>query len=1696
MKSLLPFTKNRTPRGTRGLPKPTFWNRSLSSTIEPLEGRVVPAGVLPGVTFIDFPSEALIGDTITFTVNLAPATTTGYGPYLNLLLDSTGVDGYDGLTLVSATAFGMSLNMNPFSVSGGANSIDGNGATIPTAPYLVADQGVTIDLPFGSFVPGQPSIPVVITAKIHGFADANQPLGFSAFGGFKFGADALNNPGIDPPCVGAVETASVTPVLFTIEKRFLSPEGETVTGPNFIKKFQLDVKIAPGQTITNFELSDFLPNTIAFRAMGTISPASFSTILLPTVGAASNPTTNELTVTWPSVSGTASYQFDVFIPQNDANSSPVLDPTTAASRVLYNDAKAEGDWDPADPADGTSVHVTSDITLQDVAVIARSLAIQKTVAFAPGGDLGAPGLSPGDILEYSLKFQVSDFFAFNNVSILDILPDGLNFQNGLTTTLQVNGNPFTAPAAPIGGVTPITGFNGEEIISFNISGELVNRGFSGNLIGGLVNPSGGFLTGNGDLATEGCIVFRAVVDDRFQINAPSGDFSLDHGDVLTNTATIRGSTLSTATLMPLGVNNVATDSTSAKVTVPVGQLTKSVFSVNGNTTLPSVVSVEPGDLVTFHLEYTLPTSDSDSLVIYDFLPLPIFDANAATAFSYSTPFGTFTPVVTINPGDNKLTFDFNQTTAGNNFPDNYNGSAGHAFDSLASLAGKIDIYFTVPVSYAPFADGLFLTNLAHSDEGTTNNGTIGQNAIVQVKLKEPSVKITKGVIDTDSPREEFTSNIHIPAGVTFTNGLLTGGTINSTNLHPSGLTMLTSGVDGLDSFDKVTFAIVLENVGAGSDGAFDVMINESFPAGFQVPSGGINLQVFDGNGISVGFTNVNGGTGLFGAGIELTDGATGALDPLSPTSGNNIVIVTYCLQVKPRAVACNILPNTATLFNYTNVEGGTDFTSVDVDAVATTTIRCPELTKAIATTSEAHTTFKGGFEQVTIGEIIRYRLEVELPEGITPQLFLTDHLPAGLRYLPGNDTLAVVSNSPMSGVPFGTGNIGSSPVGLPNFIAISGAATGVNDVLFSNLGSLSGIINTDNDANKEFLVIEFNALVENVSSNQAGTMLTNIFDAKTNTVIGSTPIGDASPALVVVVVEPRLFNFGKTAGCSTGDAGDLVPFTLSFTAGNGPFDTAAFNVRVTDFLGTNFIMNTGSVVVKRNGMILTGGFTNNSTTSLEDVTIDRVNPGDNIEVSFNANVSSTVSPCQNIENIADFSYTSLPGSNGTIPNPTGGVTPGAPGSPTGERDGSNGIGGLNDYVGEACTTFSINCATITKSITKTSYSSTGKTQFDPNVTDLGLGEIVAYVITFTLPEGTSLNTVLTDMVPFGAAGELAIIPGSAKVLVIGSGITAGTGPNFAPGSFATTADADGDGFADSATFDFGNLTVSGTTAASRTISMIIKAQVTADPGNTNGKVVPNTATLSTLYGSSTAVVNAEIIRTEKLRPLSITEIADPCDADGTALEILGTNENDVIRMKIDPTSGFTGIINNGNYLIYPAGYTRIIANGFGGNDRIEVLNSNTSPFNIPVIFDGGDGNDRLKGGAGADVLLGGAGRDTLAGGNGNDILIGGTGPDKLYGNGGEDILIGGTTQHDNNVLALCAIIDEWASATPFATKVAAITSAGGINGFALNSTTVFNDGVKDILHGQAASDLYFRSLFPFPALDTVSVLTGDTVRII
>ena len=122
--------------------------------------------------------------------------------------------------------------------------------------------------------------------------------------------------------------------------------------------------------------------------------------------------------------------------------------------------------------------------------------------------------------------------------------------------------------------------------------------------------------------------------------------------------------------------------------------------------------------------------------------------------------------------------------------------------------------------------------------------------------------------------------------------------------------------------------------------------------------------------------------------------------------------------------------------------------------------------------------------------------------------------------------------------------------------------------------------------------------------------------------------------------------------------------------------------------------------------------------------------------------------------------------------------------------------------------------------------------------------------------------------------------------------------------------------------------------------------------------------------------------------------------DGSILTVEGTAERDVIRF-VSKSDGIH-VTANGEKL-GPFVATAISTLGLEGDDLIRA----NAKVLIPLMVDGGDGNDVIVGGGVNDVLIGGEGNDKIDGGNGNDELRGDEGDDLLKGKSGDDFLWGG-----------------------------------------------------------------------------------------
>lgn len=133
------------------------------------------------------------------------------------------------------------------------------------------------------------------------------------------------------------------------------------------------------------------------------------------------------------------------------------------------------------------------------------------------------------------------------------------------------------------------------------------------------------------------------------------------------------------------------------------------------------------------------------------------------------------------------------------------------------------------------------------------------------------------------------------------------------------------------------------------------------------------------------------------------------------------------------------------------------------------------------------------------------------------------------------------------------------------------------------------------------------------------------------------------------------------------------------------------------------------------------------------------------------------------------------------------------------------------------------------------------------------------------------------------------------------------------------------------------------------------------------------------------------------------------------LMVIGDGQDNNIQVSRNAAGS---ILVNGGAVNVPGGPSTVantsLIQMFGQNGN-DVLSLNEANGALPRAYlFGGNGNDVLTGGSGADLLFGQAGNDTLLGkggadllfgGSENDVLTGGTGADQVFGQAGDDRMI-------------------------------------------------------------------------------------------
>ena len=1450
MRTALKNIFHRATRHSLSARTPPSARRRPSPNVESLEPRYALDAV-PFAQIVSPTSNPLIGEEVNYTVRfdntaVAPGDI-GYSPFIDIVMPRTG----DASTQVGQKTVNNGISFKPGTAKYGPLSLttdvvdfDAHGdATHPFAkdaqgqPLVIkgtpGDQLVVVQLPFGSYGPDQPPIDINFTGVVSSDAQANPNPAYKiqTQGGFQYDTDLANNPTVNVATMGQQTTDAVEPQLFRLTKTSDAQENETVTGPNFTHTYSVNVDVATGQTVEDLVLTDILPNSVQFVADTTSGGTMVQTPNQSQPG-------GTLEYNFGSVTGTSStadavMSFTYFIPQQDAHAVDVIPLTTGGQQTIINTAEATGTWTSTNPDFPNPQQVKSDPSDQNSqhVLTAKTLGVQKNLKNLSR----ANGYRVGDVIEYTLNFELSDYFALGDALLTDTLSDGQAFDPSFLPQLQYTQHTQSLPSANFllntnYSVATDPTDPGEQVVTFELSQELDRRGLnSGTKLLGAGIPWNN-LSGNGGTGdpatpptanpsgpgTTGTVTFHATVLNDYRVSPQEGP-AVVQGDRLTDIAKLRADVLNYDDLSP--TSNKVEDGSQRGFTLTSGNTHKDVYQVNGNPYTGQ--RVIPGDNVTFKITYNVPFSSIDNYTIKDFLPLPIFVASNPFQYDSSIAGTTTAPQVnhwtfgtddtfslinggpipsvspntsvTANTQTNSLTWDFG------------------SYSDVQNRDGKTEILFTVKVTDRPFGDGLKLTNQAQQSETNANGDPISSNpGITQVTVGEPELTITKGVVSTNNANGKFTPGTptglpEFPPNVSFVEpgkaGASFTGTITSGppgGLHEKPIDATLSNVAGND---LVKFAIIVENTGSSPNGAFDVTISDTYDTTkFQIPtnSTGLNLQVTNGDGTTLTYAGTD--TDLFGAGIKLDDpGPTSGslkrgsqLDGSPINNGENIAVITYDLQISPTVAPLEIIPNTGTVKKYASIEGGPNFANGLKDDTDVT-IQGPELAKSLLGTSivDAY----NSNTQAVIGEIATYKLDVAIPRGTTPDAIVVDSLPAGLAF------------KQLLGAP--VVDSGISYTGSLNPVVSNNGRTVTFD--------LGDVTNTNASNDLKGFSVEYEAVVLNVSTNNAGTTLQN-----TASLDWSTPHTALPPvqATAITVIEPTI-TVNKKVSPSTAQAGDKATFTIDVSGGG----TTAHEVDLQDIFPAHITPVANSLkhvsgVSPTTLISSTGGYG-------FEAKWNTLNPGQKSKLSFEVLVDANVISGTPITNTANVTWTSLGDPSQLIAN-----------NPNAYQRTGSGITSdnqLNDYATANSATLNVEKPKIAKTLVSTSIVNAHNSN-----TQAVIGETATYEIVVEIPQGLTPAAIFKDRF---TKLQLAYVSSTTPVINDPANLTV-------PGLTDPPVISGNQKFA---TWNFGDIVNTDTDSTTpETITWQVTTLVLNDDDNVNGSDVQNDVRMQWASNSNTS----------------------------------------------------------------------------------------------------------------------------------------------------------------------------------------------------------------------------------------------------
>ena len=605
-----------------------------------------------------------------------------------------------------------------------------------------------LQYPLGSFPVDAPDAVLNVTSSI-GDLEIGKLLNFTVTPVFRYGNGHIDNPVNYPPIYGETVTGWVNPVVVKIDKDSNLHEDETATGSNFPFEYYVNINIANGAKIENITIADVLPSNIMYLgslvlydSKGKIIDSSLYTVEKPDGNKTGGKIILKLKEATGDLSGTSlSLRYKAYAPEFDNSTDDnitIIDSETGVSTVAKNTVNMDYTYDnnTYDVSDSYNVYL-------------KSLATQKYAEILSTPIDGTYTVVPHNSINYKVDFEISDYFAFDNLVIYDKFDthkvgSAQKFLTENKPVLSVYGKTYELNESyynvvSLGSI--------DKSVTFYISKFLKDNNISTSLTGGYYTNRSineGAMVGSLNFATKVIIYY-------------SNGSSVVSNDLVINHIKTSADVLNTT--------NTVSDSSYTQLKVPSVTLKKDIVAVNGEIISPAdFYKVYPGQNITFALDIYFPTGSVHDFAVTDYLPIPLFNLKGFNLVNSTTgviPEGGYWAYA------NNSGFLYDENTGKVIIPkiniDNFNNAISFSFgNTLDNLANPVNVklWLTVQVSSEPslvYSNGTVVDITAFKDDLFTKGYMISQLA----QNTSCSIIYTVRFSEYLIPKESIVNNVWI-----------------------------------------------------------------------------------------------------------------------------------------------------------------------------------------------------------------------------------------------------------------------------------------------------------------------------------------------------------------------------------------------------------------------------------------------------------------------------------------------------------------------------------------------------------------------------------------------------------------------------------------------------------------------------------------------------------------------------------------------------------------------------------------------------------------------------------------------------------------------------------------------------------------------------------------------------------------------